>query len=221
MAVNNSPWRQVSESGSRQPLSEGALPAPRPPPPSLLGLGLHLPLPRRHSRGRCSLASWESPREVTGLTAATELRERRGVPGVGPGLSSRRRTRRRSPSYHTRAGPGGGTAQTGAAPHEHPHAGWLVPEWSSPQAHCLPRPETTQLVPLACVQQRVIRTKVGSSKDKSTLLDGVRAWDAGFSLLFRNGKLRPQGLVFGLQIPPQKPRIILQSVKSQVRNVSS
>lgn len=126
------------------------------PTPSLLRLGLHLPLPRRRSRGCCSLASWESLREVSGLIAATELRERRGVPGVGPGLSSRRRTRRRSPSYHTRAGPGGRTALTGAAPREHPHAGCPVPGWSSPQAHCLPRPETTQRVPLACVRQRVI-----------------------------------------------------------------
>lgn len=92
MAVNN-----FLETGQRVPIPPATLRGccACTPPPSLLGLGLHLPLPRRRSRGRCSLASWESLREVTELTAATELRERRGVPGVGPGLSSRRRTRRR------------------------------------------------------------------------------------------------------------------------------
>lgn len=156
---------QVSE--SHQSLSDGDVPAPR-PQSSPRRLGLHLPLPRRRSPGPCSLASWESLREVAGVTAAPELRERRSVPEVGPGLSSRRRPRRRSPSYHPRAGPGDGTAQAGAAPREHPRA---FSGGAHPKSVVLGDPRLPKVCPCSCAA----KVDLNQSRDKSTQL-GVRAW---------------------------------------------
>lgn len=153
----------VSESLSQQSLSDGDVPAPR-PQISPRRLGLHLPLPRRCSPGPCSLASWESLREVAGVTVAPELREPRSVPEVGPGLSSRRRPRRRSPSYHPRAGPGDGTAQAEATPREHPHA---FPGRAHPYSVALKDPR----LPCSCAA----KIDLNQSRDKSTQL-GVRAW---------------------------------------------
>lgn len=187
---------QVSESLSHQSLSDGDVPAPR-PQISPRRLGLHLPLPRRRSPGPCSLASWESRREVAGVTVAPELREPRSVPEVGPGLSSRRRPRRRSPSYHPRAGPGDGTAQAGATPREHPRA---FPGRAHPYSVALKDPR----LPCSCAA----KVDLNQSRDKH--LTWSQGLDTVFSYLSRNGKLRPRRLVFGLQIPPQKPGIILQ-----------